>query len=69
MKTTMWAGHHIVAGVTMAGADNNQQKAVAGASVTADMAAAGTKVGMAAAAAAAAAAEAEARWWWWRWQE
>jgi hypothetical protein len=48
------------AGMTMAGADNNQQKAAAGAAKTADMAAVGAEVALAATAAAAAAAEAVA---------
>ncbi len=51
----------VAAGVTIAGADNNQQKAAVGAAKMADVAAAGAEVALAAAAAAAAAAEAEAR--------
>jgi hypothetical protein len=67
MKTTMRAGHCIVAGVMTAGANNHQQKAAADAEKLADMAATGAEVALAAAAAAAAVAEAEARqWWWWR---
>ncbi len=57
-----------VAGVTMAGADNNQQKATADAVKMADVAAAGAEVALAATAMAAAAVEAKAwrRWWWWQ---
>jgi hypothetical protein len=53
----------------MVGADNNQQKAKAGAAKMAGMVAVGEEVALAAAAAAAAAAEAEAWQWWWRRQE
>ncbi len=53
----------VLAGVMMAGADNNQQKAAAGAAKTAHVAVAGAEVALAAAAVAAAAAEAEARHW------
>jgi hypothetical protein len=56
----MRAGHCVVAGVTTAGADNNQQKAAPGVEKTADVVAAGAEVALAAAAAAEAAAEAEA---------
>jgi hypothetical protein len=51
-----------MAGVTTAGADNNQQKAAVGAAKTADMVGVGAEVALAAAAAASAAVEAEARW-------
>jgi hypothetical protein len=40
----MQASHCVVAGVTTAGADNNQQKAATGAAKTADVAAAGAEV-------------------------
>jgi hypothetical protein len=53
----------------MAGADNNQQKATAGAAKMADVAAAEAELALAAAAAAAAAVEAKAWRGWWRWQE
>ena len=43
MKTTMQAGHCLVAEVTTAGADNNQQKAEAGAAKMAVMVAAGAE--------------------------
>ncbi len=47
----------VAAGVTTAGADNNQQKAAAGAAKMADVAAAGAEVALAAKTAAAAAVE------------
>jgi hypothetical protein len=68
MKTTMRAGYCIVAGVRMAGADNNQPKSAEGAAKMAYVAAAGAEVTLAAAAVAAAAAEAEAQRWW-QWQQ
>jgi hypothetical protein len=47
-------------GVTMNGADNNQQKAAAGVAKPADVAAGGAEVALAAAAVAVAVAEAKA---------
>jgi hypothetical protein len=57
------------AGVKTAGADNNQQKAAAGAAKTANVAARGAELALAAAVAAAAAVKVKVWQWWWQRQE